>query len=208
MRSAAKSLLRLVTFESSGVRRVGAHVENDIVDFAAASPSLPKDMRSFLEAGKSAIQVARDIVASGTSRVPLKSTRILAPISNPEKVICIGLNYVDHAKECGAALPTEPVMFSKFSSSIINPGDKIVVPRISHQVDFEAELVAVIGTAGRNISEENAMKHVVGYTVGHDVSARDWQLGRPGGQWLVRVNLFCVFLMSCFLSDFIGWQDV
>jgi 2-keto-4-pentenoate hydratase/2-oxohepta-3-ene-1,7-dioic acid hydratase in catechol pathway len=193
MRSAAKSLLRLVTFESSGVRRVGAHVENDIVDFGAAMPSLPKDMRSFLEAGKSAIQVARDIVASGTSRVPLKSTRILAPISNPEKVICIGLNYVDHAKECGAALPTEPVMFSKFSSSIINPGDKIVVPRISHQVDFEAELVAVIGTAGRNISEENAMKHVVGYTVGHDVSARDWQLGRPGGQWLVRLNIFVCF---------------
>ncbi len=110
---------------------------------------------------------------------------LLPPIPPPQKCICIGLNYRDHALETGAAIPSEPVVFSKFASAIIGHGDVIRLPKLSQQVDFEAELVVVLGKGGRHIEAANAMQHVLGYTCGHDVSARDWQKGRPGGQWLL-----------------------
>jgi len=109
---------------------------------------------------------------------------LAAPIPDPPKVICIGLNYRDHAAESGAPIPAEPVLFSKFSSAIIGPEEPIVLPRVSHEVDYEAELVVVIGKRGRYIAEDQARNYVAGYTIGHDVSARDWQLRKPGGQWL------------------------
>jgi len=111
--------------------------------------------------------------------------RLLPPVPPPEKVICIGLNYLDHAIETGAEPPSEPVVFGKFNTAIVGHGDAIRLPRVAHQVDYEAELVVVIGTGGREIPKASAMDHVFGYTCGHDVSARDWQKGRPGGQWLV-----------------------
>ncbi|NNE00305.1 MAG: fumarylacetoacetate hydrolase family protein [Pirellulaceae bacterium] len=111
--------------------------------------------------------------------------KLLPPVASPEKVICIGLNYRDHAIETGADIPTEPVVFSKFVSTIVGHGDHIQLPTVSDEVDYEAELVVVIGKAGKNVSAADAMDHVYGYTCGHDVSARDWQKGRPGGQWLL-----------------------
>ena len=110
---------------------------------------------------------------------------LLPPIPKPEKVICIGLNYRDHAIETGAEIPTEPVVFNKFSSAMIGHGDKIVLPRISNKVDYEAELVVVIGKEAKHVSASEAMGCIFGYTCGHDVSARDWQIGKPGGQWLL-----------------------
>lgn len=110
---------------------------------------------------------------------------LLPPIPAPEKIICIGLNYLDHAIETGAEPPTEPVVFGKFNTALVGDGEAIVLPRLSHEVDYEAELVVVIGSTVRHVSIQDAMKHVVGYTCGHDVSARDWQKGRPGGQWLL-----------------------
>jgi len=95
------------------------------------------------------------------------------------------LNYRDHAIETGAEIPSEPVVFSKFNSALIGHGETILLPAVSSQVDYEAELVVVIGRRAKRVSEENAMSHVFGYTCGHDVSARDWQKGRPGGQWLL-----------------------
>ena len=111
--------------------------------------------------------------------------RFLSPLPTPEKVICIGLNYRDHAIETGAEIPTEPVVFSKFTSTLVGHGDEIVLPKVSSQVDYEAELVVVIGRQGKHIAAEDAMDYVLGYTCGHDVSSRDWQKGRPGGQWLL-----------------------
>jgi 2-keto-4-pentenoate hydratase/2-oxohepta-3-ene-1,7-dioic acid hydratase in catechol pathway len=110
---------------------------------------------------------------------------LLPPVPSPEKILCIGLNYLDHAIETGAEPPTEPVVFSKFNTALVGDGDSIVLPRLSHQVDYEAELVVVIGSTARHVSVSDAMSHVIGYTCGHDVSARDWQKGRPGGQWLL-----------------------
>ena len=113
------------------------------------------------------------------------SDRMLPPVDRPEKVICIGLNYRDHAIETGSPIPGEPVVFNKFPSTVIGHGDAIEIPAVSSEVDYEAELVVVIGQPGKNIAPESAMNHVFGYTCGHDVSARDWQKGRPGGQWLL-----------------------
>jgi 2-keto-4-pentenoate hydratase/2-oxohepta-3-ene-1,7-dioic acid hydratase in catechol pathway len=111
--------------------------------------------------------------------------QLLPPVPPPEKIICIGLNYRDHAIETGSPIPELPVVFSKFGTALIGHGGTIQLPSISEQVDYEAELVVVIGKPAKNVSVDNAMEHVFGYTCGHDVSARDWQKGRPGGQWLL-----------------------
>ena len=111
--------------------------------------------------------------------------QLLPPVPPPEKVVCIGLNYRDHAIETGAEIPSEPVVFSKFNTAIIGHGDTIRLPRIAQEVDYEAELVVVIGKTAKQVTTETASEHIFGYTCGHDVSARDWQKGRPGGQWLL-----------------------
>jgi 2-keto-4-pentenoate hydratase/2-oxohepta-3-ene-1,7-dioic acid hydratase in catechol pathway len=100
-------------------------------------------------------------------------------------VICIGLNYRDHAIETGAEIPGEPVVFSKFNTTLVGHGDSIRLPAVSSEVDYEAELVVVIGKKAKHVPAAAAMDYVFGYTCGHDVSARDWQKGRPGGQWLL-----------------------
>ncbi|WP_091689633.1 fumarylacetoacetate hydrolase family protein [Methanococcoides vulcani] len=103
------------------------------------------------------------------------------PPATPSKIICIGLNYVDHAIELDMEIPTEPVIFMKPSSSVIGSGDKIVYPAMSQRVDYEAELAVVIGKGCRNISSENAMDVIAGYTCFNDVTARDLQ--QKDGQW-------------------------
>jgi 2-keto-4-pentenoate hydratase/2-oxohepta-3-ene-1,7-dioic acid hydratase in catechol pathway len=109
---------------------------------------------------------------------------LLAPVPDPQKIVCIGLNYRDHAAESGVPVPTEPVLFSKYPSALIGDGAPIVLPKVSQEVDFEAELVIVIGRKGRHIPQKRAHEYVGGYAVGHDVSARDWQLNKPGKQWM------------------------
>jgi len=176
--------MKLVSFREGGSDRVGARNGDQIVDLSAADASIPSDMRSFLEAGDSALSAAAAVVDSGPS-CSADAVQVLAPISNPEKLVCIGLNYADHAEESGMDIPTEPIVFSKYASTIIGPGDTIKLPPSSDEPDYEVELVVVIGKSGFNISEANAMDHVAGYTVGHDVSARDYQLQKPGGQWMM-----------------------
>lgn len=91
-------------------------------------------------------------------------------------MICVGLNYRDHAIESGMAIPSEPVLFSKFPSCIVGPDDVVVKPKQTNELDYESELVIVIGKKGKNIKESEARSYIAGYTVGNDVSARDWQL--------------------------------
>ncbi len=110
---------------------------------------------------------------------------LLPPVPMPEKIICIGLNYRDHAIETGAEIPAEPVVFSKFNTALVGHGEPIRLPKVASEVDYEAELVVVIGKAAKHVAVGDAMGHVFGYTCGHDVSARDWQKRRPGGQWLL-----------------------
>ena len=103
------------------------------------------------------------------------------PIAVPSKIICIGLNYRDHAAESGMAIPERPLIFSKWPNALIGPGDAIVLPTLSDQVDYEAELGVVIGTRAAKVAVADALAHVKGYCCTNDVSARDVQLG--DGQW-------------------------
>jgi len=121
------------------------------------------------------------------TQLPLvdKPGRLAPPWSGMSKFVCVGLNYADHARESGVEPPPEPVFFCKFPTAICAHDDVIVLPKQSAQVDYEAELVVVIGKGGKDIPREKALEHVAGYCPGHDVSARDWQLNKPGKQWLL-----------------------
>jgi 2-keto-4-pentenoate hydratase/2-oxohepta-3-ene-1,7-dioic acid hydratase in catechol pathway len=144
------------------------------------------------------------VLASSGPLVPtgsvygLKDIRLLAPVPRPPKLICIGLNYLDHARETGQTVPAVPTVFNKFTNVVIGPGASIALPKASKFPDYEAELAFVVGPGGRNIPASRAMDHVFGYTVFNDVSARDiqsatsqWLLGKtcdtfgPMGPWIV-----------------------
>ena len=116
---------------------------------------------------------------------PVELPDVLLPPAPPgEKIFGIGLNYRDHAEETGVAIPTEPVVFGMFANALVGHGEPIRLPAVSDAVDYEAELVVIIGRTARDLSPDDAADVIFGYTAGNDVSARDWQKGRPGGQWL------------------------
>lgn len=122
-------------------------------------------------------------VAKGLAvRLDDRQVRLRAPLLRPGKIICLGLNYADHAKETNSPLPQYPELFNKFANVLIGPGEPIVLPRVSQQVDYEAELAVVMGKAGRYIDEERALEYVAGYTILNDGSMRDFQF--RGRQWM------------------------
>jgi len=154
------------------------------VDLNAADPLLPSSVRELLALGDDGRTRAEEALARGRVRYAPESSTLLAPVCDPRKIVCVGLNYRDHAAESGVEPPEEPVLFSKFASALIGHGAPILLPPASAEVDFEAELVVVVGRGGRDIARADALSHVAGYAVGHDVSARDWQLRKPGKQWM------------------------
>ena len=176
--------MRLVSYYLGNEYRVAGVRGTDLVDIAATDPSLPCTMRGLLAGGATTMEKARAAIACGQGFDPA-SVQLVAPVPDPEKVICIGLNYADHAAESGQPVPGEPVVFCKFPTAVRAHGDAIVLPKSTQKVDYEAELVAIIGVGGKHIPREKALEHVAGYCCGNDVSARDWQLQKPGGQWLL-----------------------
>uniref|UniRef100_A0A8B9RRV7 Fumarylacetoacetate hydrolase domain containing 2A n=1 Tax=Accipiter nisus TaxID=211598 RepID=A0A8B9RRV7_9AVES len=188
--------MRLVRFRGAGGAEPRLGLEEtaggNVVDLSAAEPALPRSMRAFLESGQSGLAAAQRALESSQHRLPRETVRLLAPVGDPEKVICVGLNYCDHCLEQNVKIPREPIIFNKFPSTIIGPFDDIVHPEESSEVDWEVELAAVIGKKGRHIEESSALDHVVGFTVANDVSARDWQM-RNGRQWLLgkTFDTFC-----------------
>jgi 2-keto-4-pentenoate hydratase/2-oxohepta-3-ene-1,7-dioic acid hydratase in catechol pathway len=121
--------------------------------------------------------------------IPLSAVELL-PLVRPSKIVCVGLNYLDHARELGLPVPEEPVLFLKPPSSVIGPGDSIVMPACSERVDYEAELALVMGKTARFVSEAEALHHVFGFTCANDVTARDLQ--KKDGQW-TRAKSFDTF---------------
>jgi 2-keto-4-pentenoate hydratase/2-oxohepta-3-ene-1,7-dioic acid hydratase in catechol pathway len=176
--------MRLATIQTSHGPRAALFTGNGYVDLHAADPSLPTCVRGLLNGGPALLAKAA-AAASKSQPVPAASVQLLAPILDPQKIICVGLNYRDHAEESGAPIPKEPILFSKYATTLIGPEAAIVLPSVSQEVDYEAELVLVVGKTGRHIAEKDAMDYLAGYTVGHDVSARDWQLKKDGKQWMV-----------------------
>jgi acylpyruvate hydrolase len=174
--------MKLVTFQQNGQTRIGvlrtSRGKESIVDLSIAAPKLPKNMKSLLAAGASALAAAEKAVKDAPKEAVLKLTDVTlkAPVPNPGKILCVGLNYADHAKEAGLALPEYPTVFSKYSNTVNDPGGAIVLPKISSEPDYECELGVVIGQRAKNVSQADALNYVAGYLPFHDVSARDYQM--------------------------------
>jgi 2-keto-4-pentenoate hydratase/2-oxohepta-3-ene-1,7-dioic acid hydratase in catechol pathway len=143
------------------------------------------DLLSVIRGGDAAVSKIAEWLSRGP-RLPLSSVRLLAPIPRPPKLLCIGLNYRDHAAETNVPVPSVPTVFAKFPTAIIGPGDSIVLPKSSSQPDYEAEFAFVIGKGGRHIPAERWAEHVFGYTMLNDVSARDYQ--KAVSQWTMGKN--------------------
>ncbi|MER3415216.1 MAG: fumarylacetoacetate hydrolase [Gemmataceae bacterium] len=178
-------MARWATIETPQGPKLVIRQDDHWVDVSASDPSLPRTLRELLLGGaetqRQALRVAqsRDAVC-----YPADQVRFLPPVLDPQKIVCVGLNYRDHAAESGTKPPREPVLFSKFNTALTGHGQPIVLPAVSQEVDYEAELVVVIGKSGRYIRRQEAYEYVAGYTIGNDVSARDWQLKKEGRQWL------------------------
>ncbi|MPZ98431.1 MAG: hypothetical protein GEU80_03675 [Dehalococcoidia bacterium] len=193
--------MRLVTYRQGDAERAGAMLDGDrILDLNRADASLPSTVRGLLEGGPEVLERARRAVedAEAGAMVALADAELLAPVPDPSKVLAIGLNYRAHALEIGMPIPERPVVFAKFANTICGPEHPVAVPRVSHRVDWEAELCVVIGRRARHVEADAALEYVAGYCNGNDVSVRDWQahaatwtMGKnfdshaPMGPWLV-----------------------
>lgn len=179
----------LTTYQSdngprSAVCQRANGLPDQLIDLHNFDPHLPASIKTLLEMGEEGLLLARKAEQEGTPLAE-RSVALLAPVVDPQKVICVGLNYASHAAETGAKVGDEPVIFNKFPTALCGHLQPIELPAVSTQVDFEAELVVVIGREAKNIRREDAWDHIAGYCCGHDVSARDWQKGKPGKQWLL-----------------------
>ncbi|HVJ80566.1 MAG TPA: fumarylacetoacetate hydrolase family protein [Planctomycetia bacterium] len=178
--------MRLVTFSVGkwGPRLGARRADGAIVDLGASEPSLPRTMRQLLEAGEPALETAR-WAAEKPGSITVENATLLAPVLDPQKIVCVGLNYRDHANETKSPIPREPVIFNKFPTALAGPEATIPLPAESTEVDYEAELVAVIGRSVRRCTAAEGLAAIAGYCCGHDVSARDWQKNKDGKQWLL-----------------------
>ena len=168
----------------------------EVLDFDAPAADLPAREGPFTwldtagGAHAAAVKLVAEVSADDARREAMRTAgalhavdavKLLAPVPRPGKVICIGLNYKDHAKESGMDIPEYPLVFSKFASCVVGPGDEVVLPPGATECDYEAEFGVVIGKVARRVSVENALEHVLGYVNINDVSARDFQFA--DGQW-------------------------
>jgi 2-keto-4-pentenoate hydratase/2-oxohepta-3-ene-1,7-dioic acid hydratase in catechol pathway len=183
--------MRLVSYRRGEAVRLGgvrtaASGALEIVDLFDGDADLPGTIKGLLEAGDGALARAAQVIETFRGvATPFAEVALLPPILDPQKIICVGLNYADHAAETGASVGDEPVVFNKFPTCLRGPGAAIELPPESFEVDYEAELVVFIGRPARRVPQDQARAHVAGYACGHDVSARDWQKNKPGKQWLL-----------------------
>ncbi len=169
--------MKLATFTHGGTTRIGKVVDDKIVDLSKAVPSLPTDMISFLAAGDAAMAAAQK--AGETDVIALSDVTLEAPIMKPGKVMAIGLNYGDHVKESGLDTPENQIWFTKSPTGCVGEGADVLKPAVSDMVDWEAELVMVVGKRARNVPRDRAHEIVAGYCCGNDISVRDWQFHSP-----------------------------
>jgi 2-keto-4-pentenoate hydratase/2-oxohepta-3-ene-1,7-dioic acid hydratase in catechol pathway len=172
--------MHFVTFQRDGSAEPGVIVGSDIVGLKGAGfPTL----LAVIEEGGDGQKRVKSWLDSKPASVPLAKARLLAPLPRPPKIICVGLNYRDHAIESKMEIPKVPTIFSKYPTAVIGPGAPIVLPKLSAKPDYEAEFAFVIGTGGRHIPADRWQEHIFGYTNFHDVSARDYQMATT--QWMM-----------------------
>jgi len=182
--------VKLLTFIEEGQQRLGIHTAHGVLDVARAAAGdnhVPQNVMDVIQGGQAAVDKLQSIVDQyGTSGDALlnESTITYGPcVTAPNKIICVGLNYKKHAEETNAPIPAYPILFNKFNNTLTSHQAEIVVPNVTKELDYEAELVIVIGKNTKNVSREEALDHVFGYCAVNDLSARDLQMRTH--QWLL-----------------------
>lgn len=169
--------MKLIRFGHSGQEKPGVIIENKRYD---VSGFIPDYNETFFETD--GLTKLRAIVEEHHTNLPKvdEDERLASPIARPSKLLCIGLNYADHAKETGAPMPPEPVLFMKSTTAIVGPDDAVVIPKNSVKTDWEVELAVVIGKKASYVDEADAASYIAGYVLHNDVSEREFQLERNG----------------------------
>lgn len=184
--------MQLIHFSEDGQSRIGIKTERGFLNVAKAAADLSLPFPSYIDdvlkdpeqaAQLDAILAQADTLTDPAYYVSLDEVTFLPVLSRPGKILCIGKNYAAHVAETKSELPKKPLVFSKFTSALAAHKEGIPIPEHTDKVDYEVELVAVIGKKAYCVSPEKALEHVAGYTIGNDVTARDWQKGSP--QWLL-----------------------
>jgi ureidoglycolate lyase len=175
--------MKLARYSATGTPGLGVVIEGLIVPISHLVPGRADDMIALIAEWPRLAPDVRFLAEVGTNALALAEVRLLAPICRPGKIMAIGLNYADHIAESGLGTPDQQIWFSKASTAANGPFDPIEVPRVSQALDYEAELVAVIGTGGRHITAEDAPRAIFGYCVGNDATERLWQHRTP--QWVL-----------------------
>lgn len=177
--------MQLLNFKQGSQRGLAIAEGPNLKGLFTTDANFPGSLQALLAQGPQALKRAGDALRRG-SVIDLKKIAYLPPLENPGRIFCIGLNYVDHSVESGFAVPSYPAIFSRFPSSMMGHDAPIVRPKVSTQLDYEGELVAVIGRAGRYIAKDKALEHVAGYSICNDVSIRDYQF--KSAQWTMGKN--------------------
>lgn len=181
--------MRILTYRAGDPTgpRLGLVDGDQVIDFHAAQPQVPPDLRAALEAGLDLTHAASAARRSKAPRVPLSGLALAPLVPEPGKLVCLGLNYFDHAQEAGRAKPEYPWFFLRSKSSLLGHGAPARVPKVSHKLDFEAELAVLIGRrVPRHVPEGEALSYVFGYSCFNDISVRDYQKRTP--QWTIGKN--------------------
>jgi len=180
--------MRLVAFDEGGAARLGVVQREVVVDLARAAPDLPRDLLGFLRKGRDAFVAAAEAArkAKAEATRPLAALRFRPPLENAGKILCLGLNYVDHAAEGGRARPDYPSLFLRGNTSLVAHGEAMWQPKVSGKLDYEAELVAVVGRRARHVKAADALHCIAGYSCFNDGSVRDYQ--RKTTQWTIGKN--------------------
>ncbi len=196
--------MHFVAFEKSGASALGVRRGDDIIDLSIAGPGLPHDLSALLAGGEAALGEAHKAAESaGADAIVTGEISYLPPIVNPSKILCIGLNYRDHIEENRMTPPERPVVFSRFTNSIVGHNKPLLRPRVSEQLDFEAELVAVIGKPAKHVTVATALDYVAGYTIMNEGSVRDYQTRGP--QWLMGKSMDAAGSLG---SDFVTADEL
>lgn len=169
--------MRLLAFDKSGRPAIGVRKGQDVVDLSVAAPDLPRDVPGLLSAGPAAMEAVGKAVASPPAGAVMPGDGIVyhPPVWNPGKIICVGLNYADHAAESGLKKPDYPVLFLRVDTTLVGHNRPLLLPRCSEQFDYEAEMVVVIGRKGRNIAARGCLDYIAGYSIFNEGSIRDYQ---------------------------------
>lgn len=179
--------MRFTAFRSGGREGLGVATGSNghLHGLFQGDAGYPGTLDSLVRKGRAGLDAAAAALEKG-ERIDSSRVSFLPPLSAPGKIICVGLNYVDHSLESGFTPPDYPAIFARFTSSLVGAGAPIVRPKVSTQLDYEGEMVAVIGKGGRHISEDDALDHVIGYSIFNDASVRDYQKKAP--QWTMGKN--------------------